>query len=173
MKENVPLVLSYHYLNCPGELKPGATCEMSRFKGHLRWLKDNHYTVVMLSQIVELIREGKPLPPKTAAISFDDGLRDGYKRAYPLLKQYGFPATFFVITCALEGKLPPVIGFQILIQELGADKIRKEILPEFLKGTGYVGLLDPKRYNIREDKKPELEEFRLIKWIFNHFLPVS
>lgn len=168
-----PLILGYHYINEPGEKKPGPSCAEERFITHLEKLKQLNYHVFSLSEIADAIKQGKKLPERTAGICFDDGLRDGYEKAYSLLKMYGYPATFFVITCALEGQLPPVIAFQILIRELGADKIRKEILPKFLAGTGYAGLLDPDRYDIRDDKKPEPEEFRLIKWIFNHFLPVS
>lgn len=168
-----PLILGYHYLNLPGEIKPGPSCSMERFESHLKRLRRDHCNVLTLSEIAQAIKRGENLPPRTAGISFDDGLKDGYERAFPLLKRYGYPATFFIITCALEGKLPPVIAFQILIRELGADKIREEILPNFLAGTGYAGLLDPERYDIRDDKKPEPEEFRLIKWIFNHFLPAS
>lgn len=171
--ENEPKILSYHYIHKPGETKPGPSCAEERFVSHLQKLRDQHYHVLSLTEIANAIKQGKNLPKLTAGICFDDGLRDGYEKAYTLLKQYGFPATFFVITCALESKLPPVIAFQILIRELGADKIRTKILPKFLAGTGYAGLLDPVRYDIQGDKKPEPEEFRLIKWVFNHFLPVS
>jgi hypothetical protein len=48
-----------------------------------------------------------------------------------------------------------------------------EVLPKVLHGTPYATLLDHERYDIRDAKRPEPEEMRRIKWIFNHFLPQS
>jgi peptidoglycan/xylan/chitin deacetylase (PgdA/CDA1 family) len=38
------------------------------------------------------------IPDKSFVVSFDDGRDDGYYYAYPILKKYGFVATYFVIT---------------------------------------------------------------------------
>lgn len=65
--------------------------------------------------------------------------------------------------------MPPVIGFQILIDKFGAERMEKEILPEVFKGTPYIDLLDHKRYDASERKVGEPMEMRRIKWMFNHF----
>lgn len=38
------------------------------------------------------------LPPRAVALTFDDGYRDNYTNVFPVLRRYGFTATFFVIT---------------------------------------------------------------------------
>jgi len=49
---------------------------------------------------------GKPLPEKPLIITFDDGYADNYYNAFPLLKKYGFKATFFIITDFIDQRRP-------------------------------------------------------------------
>ena len=66
-------------------------------EAHLRYFKDNGYQVVSVYNLLDYFDTGRPLPPKAVAITFDDGYHGQYKWAYPLLKKYGMPATFFII----------------------------------------------------------------------------
>ncbi len=54
------------------------------------------YRVVGLQTIVKSITEGLTIQPRTVAITFDDGYRDNYDVAAPLLRKYELPATFFL-----------------------------------------------------------------------------
>lgn len=67
------------------------------FKKQMRFLKEHRYKVMRLEELAALIREKKRIPPKSLAITFDDGYKDNYTYAFPVLKEYGFPATFFII----------------------------------------------------------------------------
>jgi len=73
-----------------------------RFEQQMAYLKKNAYTVISLDTLVDGIRAGKKFPRKTVVITADDGNRTTYTNAYPVLKKYGFPATFFLITSALD-----------------------------------------------------------------------
>jgi glycosyltransferase involved in cell wall biosynthesis/peptidoglycan/xylan/chitin deacetylase (PgdA/CDA1 family) len=66
---------------------------------HLR----QHYTMLTLLEAVERLREND-LPPRSVCVTFDDGYRDNFDVALPILKKYGVPATFFVVTGVMEGK---------------------------------------------------------------------
>ncbi|MCX5693440.1 MAG: polysaccharide deacetylase family protein [Candidatus Omnitrophica bacterium] len=66
------------------------------FKAQMRFLKNQHYNVVKLEDLAEMVRENR-LPSKTIAITFDDGYEDNYLYAYPVLKELGLSATIFII----------------------------------------------------------------------------
>jgi peptidoglycan/xylan/chitin deacetylase (PgdA/CDA1 family) len=68
----------------------------------LKWLKDNGYTSVVAEQVYEYVKNGKPLPPKPIMLSFDDNDDNQFTNARPLLQKYGFTATFFIMTVAID-----------------------------------------------------------------------
>ncbi len=57
-----------------------------------------HYHCVPLTDVVERLSSGKPMLPRTAVVTFDDGFRNNYRYALPALKAAGVPATVFVAT---------------------------------------------------------------------------
>jgi peptidoglycan/xylan/chitin deacetylase (PgdA/CDA1 family) len=64
-----------------------------------------YYNVYPLEELVErAIR--KEIPPRAVAITFDDGYRDTYDNAFPILKQFNLPATIFLTTGAIESQTP-------------------------------------------------------------------
>jgi peptidoglycan/xylan/chitin deacetylase (PgdA/CDA1 family) len=74
----------------------------SLLEEQLVWLKDNGYTGVTSEQVYEYVANGKPLPPNPIMLSFDDNDDNQFISARPLLKQYGFKATFFVMTVTID-----------------------------------------------------------------------
>jgi peptidoglycan/xylan/chitin deacetylase (PgdA/CDA1 family) len=66
-----------------------------------------HYSFLSLSDLVGRLREGRPVPPMSAVLTLDDGFRDNYTNAFPVLRRLGIPATVFLTTgCVSEGTLP-------------------------------------------------------------------
>ncbi len=64
------------------------------------------YQPVPLSQVVECLRQSRPLPPRAIVVTFDDGYRDNYLYAYPVLRALGIPATFFITSGHVETQRP-------------------------------------------------------------------
>lgn len=63
--------------------------------------------VVPLREALEALADGRDLPPRAVAITFDDGYRDNLEVAVPLLRRLGLPATFFLVPGLLSGDLHP------------------------------------------------------------------
>ena len=72
-----------------------------RFEAQMRFLKENNYDVISLSHAVELLYDAGNKRNKHTAyvvITFDDGFRDFYLKAFPILQKCGFTATVFLPT---------------------------------------------------------------------------
>jgi len=68
------------------------------FNRHLRYLKENNYNVLRLAKAAEMLTDNQAFPKKNVVITFDDGFRDFYTDAVPILDAYGFTATVFLPT---------------------------------------------------------------------------
>jgi peptidoglycan/xylan/chitin deacetylase (PgdA/CDA1 family) len=62
----------------------------------LAYLKDNGYTSVTFDDLASRLTKGTALPQKPVILSFDDNWQSQYTYALPLLKKYGFTATFYI-----------------------------------------------------------------------------
>ena len=75
------------------------------FDRHVAMLARRYHCVTM-DDVLESMSGGRPLPPGAVAITFDDGYRDNYTRAFPILRRHGVRATFYVTTSCLDGAEP-------------------------------------------------------------------
>ena len=67
------------------------------FVWQIAYLK-RHYDVRPLSEVVAAMRGDEVLAPNTAVVTFDDGYRSVYHRAFPILQRFGVPASVFLTT---------------------------------------------------------------------------
>src|ERR1700745_858464 len=93
------LGLCYHGVSLDDEhrWRPGLYMEPAVLEQRFEILKRLNYTVLPLGESLERLRAGS-LPPRSVAITFDDGTYDFYKQAFPRLKSYGFPVEAYKIT---------------------------------------------------------------------------
>ncbi|MBN1260824.1 MAG: polysaccharide deacetylase family protein, partial [Anaerolineae bacterium] len=61
---------------------------------------------VTLRDLFDALNAGKPLPEKPIVITIDDGYKDAYTDALPLLQEYGFVAEFFVLATPAHYEAP-------------------------------------------------------------------
>lgn len=92
-------VLMYHDFaqKVPKELS-SSTVATELFEKHLKALIDHGYTPVTFYHLNQYLNKTAGLPAKPVIITMDDGYLSNYTMAYPLLKKYRVPATFFVST---------------------------------------------------------------------------
>lgn len=73
-----------------------------KFREQMKDLKDNGYTTLTMRQLYDFMASNKPVPEKSVVLTFDDGYKDNYENAYPVLKEFGFKATVFIITNCID-----------------------------------------------------------------------
>lgn len=69
----------------------------AQFADQMRHLRDR-YRPVGVEQVIDAVDQGRPLPRDAVLVTFDDGYDDNYSIAFPILRDLGIPATFFVAT---------------------------------------------------------------------------
>jgi peptidoglycan/xylan/chitin deacetylase (PgdA/CDA1 family) len=81
------------------------TVDPEDFRKQMKYLFENGYNVIKLSDLVELILSKKEIRPKTVVLTFDDGFLSHYRNVLPTLEKYNFQATFFISTKKLGGEI--------------------------------------------------------------------
>lgn len=59
---------------------------------------------VSIDEVLAAHRSARPLPPGSVLVTFDDGYRDNYENAFPILKRHGIPGLFFISTGHVESR---------------------------------------------------------------------
>jgi len=91
------------------------------FKDQMQFLKENGYRGITLDQLLGFLEFRTQIPEKSVVITFDDGWRSFYDIAFPVLRDYGFPATLFV-SAEFIGKKNAMSWDQVkVLSETGFD----------------------------------------------------
>lgn len=101
-RKNQVTVLMYHRVidttkidkSC---LQPGMYVSWQAFKMQMEYLSQR-YCVVTVGELIEAIEKGKEIQRRSCVITFDDGWKDFYSYAFPMLKKYNLPATVFLVS---------------------------------------------------------------------------
>lgn len=103
-------ILMYHYVSAlPADAdryRIGLTVPPEMFEAQLQYLQEHGYHTVSLFDLYDALTTGRPLPENPIVLTFDDGYEDAYTVALPLLQQYGFTATFFVLATPAHYEAP-------------------------------------------------------------------
>lgn len=102
-KENTIRMLCYHRISDDDMFNGRVSCvSTQRFSNHIMYLKEKGFTFLRLKDIRRYLNGDLKLPKKSIVLTFDDGFKDNYTNAYPILKSHGISGTFFVTVMALE-----------------------------------------------------------------------
>jgi len=96
------LILMYHRVGDGAAPDTYPPVPAAAFEAQMRLLC-RHYRVVPLEALADLFAAGRPLREPVASVTFDDGYRDNYTSAFPVLRSYGIPATIFLATGFIGG----------------------------------------------------------------------
>jgi peptidoglycan/xylan/chitin deacetylase (PgdA/CDA1 family) len=100
LPQNRAVILMYHSVSPDTDYFMNV--EPKNFEKQMMFLASSKREVISLSELVRRLTMKERLG-SSVVITFDDGYRDNYEIAFPILKKYGFPATIFVTT-GLIGK---------------------------------------------------------------------
>ena len=93
-------ILCYHhvgpYISIGKQANP-YTVTPERLRAHFEYLRSNGYRVISLDDYIQYNQGLKVLPPKSVLLTFDDAYVSFYEKAYPLLKEYDYPAMLAVV----------------------------------------------------------------------------
>jgi len=117
--KSVP-VLMYHSITYE---KGNAIClPIKRLEEQLKYLKDNGYYTITLTNLYEYFMKNTPIPKKSVVLTFDDGYENNYTEMFPILKKYAFKATIFVITSNIDKNPKSLTTKQLLeMEKYGID----------------------------------------------------
>jgi len=103
MKSKVPILL-YHNLESPEfpceKSNPATRDTVVRatdFEAQIKYLADKGYKTISLQEYFNHKVKKRPFPPRSIIITFDDGHYSNYHLGFPILREHGFKAAFFVI----------------------------------------------------------------------------
>jgi peptidoglycan/xylan/chitin deacetylase (PgdA/CDA1 family) len=108
-KDNLTVVMFHRVLDQKDprylSANPTYTFETIAFKNCLSFLK-RHYNIITLKTLEDYYAKNIPLPNCPLLITFDDGWKDNYDYAYPILKEIDISAVLFVATSILNQTAP-------------------------------------------------------------------
>jgi peptidoglycan/xylan/chitin deacetylase (PgdA/CDA1 family) len=90
------LILGYHRISATQDDVYDVCVSPENFAGHMEALR-KYACPISLSRLVQSLKQNV-LPPKSVAVTFDDGYADNFYEAKPVLEKYEIPATVFVCT---------------------------------------------------------------------------
>ncbi len=151
-----------------------------RYKGRNEFQKDidflmKNYTPISLSDLILSTKGEKELPPRTFLLTFDDGLREIYEVAFPILLGKNLKATVFLSSGFLDNtELCYEHKASLLIEKLCSEKgyLICEKAQEFLKQNGIdYGSLDKGILGVGYSRRNLLEELGKILGVdFDEYL---
>ncbi len=122
-------ILMYHYISEPPPDADVYRLDLSvppaLFRDHLAYLAAHGFAPVTLDALYAALQAGAPLPPRPVILTFDDGYADNYTQAYPLLREFGFVGTFFVMTSGPDLNNPNYLTWA-QIAEMAASGMHME-----------------------------------------------
>lgn len=111
-------ILMYHYLSVPPAdadiYRRDLSVAPELFAQHLDRMQAEGFTTISLYTFLDHLTLGTPLPPKPVILTFDDGYRDNFEHAFPLLAERGMTATFFVVTDFIDEQRPEYMTWDMV-----------------------------------------------------------
>lgn len=135
-----------------------------KFESDLKYLLDNGYETVFLSEVVAFVEGKGQLPEKPIVLTFDDGFYNNKSNVLPLLQKYGCKACFMLVgkyTDNEQGEKKRSSVYSYLNRDEVAE-MRKSGLCEFGSHTYDMHKCKDGRKGVRRKRDESAEQYRKI-----------
>ena len=150
-KAAFPVVIGYHRVveDFPSESNrsmPPMLISTRMFEQHLDWI-GKRYRFVSLDELGSTLEQRGKFDRPVAAVTFDDGYRDIYDNAFPILKRKGIPAAVFVVAGMLDAPQPLIHDklYGLLICAFSRWPDASHVLACLFRDLGLFSLFIPQR----------------------------
>ncbi|GEC06687.1 hypothetical protein SSP24_43420 [Streptomyces spinoverrucosus] len=99
----VPILMYHAVATDPNDATRALSVTPEAFARQMEVIGDLGLTPLTTADLAGRWRSGRPLPPRPALVTFDDGYEGVHRHALPVLAKHGFPATLFVSTGWIRG----------------------------------------------------------------------
>ena len=105
-------VLAYHKIDEPtSDIKlRGAFTSPKNFARQMRYLKRQNYKFYTASELIDFYLENGAFPARAITLTFDDGWKDNYTNAFPIMKELGIRATIFLVSSCIGKRSAKVVA---------------------------------------------------------------
>lgn len=103
-------VLMYHRIadltekEARSPLMRDLTVSPADFEAQIKYLTDNGFCFLLAREVEEALKSGAALPEKAVVLTMDDGYKDNFDCAFPILRKYRVPATIFIVTAVVDSE---------------------------------------------------------------------
>jgi peptidoglycan/xylan/chitin deacetylase (PgdA/CDA1 family) len=95
---HVPVLMYHRITAAPADARlPQLWVAPRLFRAQLRRLAEHGWRTITAEQLARAVWSGRTVGPKRFVITIDDGARDGYRNARPIMEELGMHATYCVV----------------------------------------------------------------------------
>lgn len=125
---------------------------LEQFTEQMDYLKEQNYTVLSVKEFEGFLMNEKKVPEKSVLITFDDGYKNVFEFAYPVLKERGFHAVHFLITGLITERTYSYIASELQYASIEELKVASNVFDygnhthsfhrKTEEGSAYITVLD-------------------------------
>lgn len=110
---------------------PASVISVKNFEKQIKYLSKS-YNVISIRDLITYMKKKTPFQSNSVVITFDDGLKNNFDNAFPILQKYNAKATIFLMTDYIDTlKIHWSNKFYYFINKAGLGKFVKEFKEEF------------------------------------------